>query len=317
MASKPSLKESEILTTLNGNGFYQRSQIDKFNKFSRFGFFDPYNTNTVTREYVFFTKPDLHLFEKNSQTLNPELSGNTFFIEAYKNHRATMNQLQYSVRQKTDYSPFCNLLSNTITSKIDLKDIDVDELETAQNIAGTHLKYPLATTGSSNDVDFNVEFEDTKFLDVYMFFRIWYEYELLKSDGLVTPPDKSYIYNKILHDQMSCYKIIVGEDLETIVHYSKFWGVYPTSIPRSSFGDLSDGSIKIPVSFKAQWIEDMDPSILADFNYIVDNQKNKYSSDVPIYNSYTGTVNGRWCVTPYVVSSSRNGRRVYKLRWRG
>ena len=121
MASKPSLKESEILTTLNGNGFYQRSQIDKFNKFSRFGFFDPCNTNTVTREYVFFTKPDLHLFEKNTQTLNPELAGNTFFTEAYRNHRATMNQLQYSVRQKTDYSPFCNLLSNTITSKIDLQ----------------------------------------------------------------------------------------------------------------------------------------------------------------------------------------------------
>mgnify|MGYP006954111727 CR=1 FL=1 len=316
MASKPSFNESEVLSTLNGNGYYQRSQIDRFNKFSRFGYFDPYNANTVTREYLFFTKPDLHLFTPNTQTLNPELTGNTFFTEAYRNHRDTMNQLQYSVRYATDYSPFCNLLSNTVTSKLDLPDISLEELETAQNIAGTHLKYPLATTTSSNDVDFSLEFEDTKFLDVYMFFRIWYEYELVKSDGGVSPPTKNYIYNKILHDQMSCYKIIVGEDMETILHYSKFWGVYPTSIPRSAFSDLSDGALKLPVNFKAQWVEDMDPSILADFNTITSTQVARYSY-VPIYNSNTNTVNGKWCATPYIVSSTRNNRCVYKLRWKG
>lgn len=317
MANKPSFNESEVLSTLNGNGFYQRSQIDRFNKFSRFGFFDPYQTNTITREYIFFTKADLHLFTPNTQTLNPELSNNPFFTECYKNYRDSMNQLQWSVRYINDYSPFCNLLSNTVSSKLDLQDISVDELETASNIAGTHMKYPLATTTSSNDVDFNLEFEDTKHLDVYMFFRIWYEYELVKSDGQVSPPDQNYIINKILHDQMACYKIIVGEDLETIMHWSKLWGVYPTSIPRSSFGDLGDGPIKLPVSFKCQWVEDMDPSILSDFNKVVSTQLSKFPNTVPIYNSKTNTVDGRWCRVPYIASSTRNGRRVYKLKWRG
>ena len=317
MASKPTFSESEVLASLNGNGYYQKSQIDKFNKFSRFGFFDPYNTTTITREYLFFTKPDLHLFQSGTQDLNPELSNNSFFTESKNTHRNSMNQLQWSVRYVNNYSPFCNLLSNSVTSTLDLQDISLEDLETAANIAGTHMKYPLATTTSSNDVDFNLEFEDTKNLDVYMFFRIWYEYELLKSDGLVSPPDDNYIVNKILHDQMACYKIIVGEDFETIIHWTKLWGVYPTSIPRSSFSDNINGSLKLPVSFKAQWVEDMDPKILVDFNLLTKNLKSKYSNDVPIYDDKTHTVNGKWCTVPYIVKGTRNNRTVFKLKWRG
>ena len=242
--SEPKFTDSNVLKTLNSNHIYRRNQIDRFTKFSRFGFLDPYNTNSITREYLFFTKMDLHLFERNTQTLNPELANKSFFINCYRNYRNTMNQLQWSTRYMTDYSPFCNLLSNTVSAKLDLQDISIEDLETAQNIAGTRLKYPLATTTSSNIYDFNIEFEDTKFLDVYMFFRIWYEYELLKSDGLITPPDKYYTINKILHDQMSIYKIIVGEDMETIIHWTKLWGVYPTSIPRSTFSDMQDGPTK-------------------------------------------------------------------------
>lgn len=317
MANKqPTFSESEILKTLNSNNYYQKNQIDRFTKFSRFGFFDPYNTNTVTREYLFFTKMDLHLFEERTQILNPELSNRTFFTEAIQTHKNVMNQLQWSTRvQATDGSPFCNLLSNTVSSRLELQDIAMESLETAANIAGTKLEYPLATTTSSNCQEFSLEFEDTKNLDVYMFFRIWYEYELLKGDGVVTPPNKNYIKNRILHDQMSVYKIIVGEDFETIIHWTKLWGVYPTSIPRSVFGDLADGPIKIPVSFKCQWQEDMDPLILADFNILVKDLI-KTKKDLPIYNISNEMVDGTWAYMPYIVQSTRNNRKIYKLKWR-
>ena len=315
--NKPSFSESEILNTLNSNSYYQRNQIDRYTKFSRFGFLDPYNTNSVTREYLFFTKMDLHLFEPNTQNLNPELSNNPFFTEAHKNFRDTMHQLQWSTRTISKTGPFTNLLSNTVRSKLDLSDISIEELETGANIYGTKLIYPLVTTTSSNAQEFSLEFEDTKFLDVYMFFRIWYEYELLKAGGQVSPPDRNYIINKILHDQMSCYKIVVEEDMQTIVYWAKLWGVYPTSIPRSVFGDsIQDGPIKIPVSFKCQFVEDMDPSILSDFNKIVDYQLKTFTRDIPIYNTTSEMANGEWVNVPYVVSSTLNGRRVYKLKWR-
>lgn len=315
--AKPTFSESEILDTLNSNNIYQRNQIDRYKKFSRFGFFDPYNTDTTTREYIFFTKPDLHLFEKNTQNINPELESNVFFTEAYQNYKDVMNQLQWSTRNESKSGPFVNLLSNAAASKLDLSDIQIDSVDTAANICGTKMEYPLATTTSNNLQDFSLEFEDTKFNDVYMFFRIWYEYELLKSDGQVTPPDQSYTLNKILHDQMSCYKIVVGEDLQTIKFYAKYWGVFPTSIPRSSFGDgMQDGVLKIPVNFKCQWVEDSDPSILSDFNKVINSELSKYNKDIPIYDSSKGMINGQWANIPYIVSSTLNNRRVYKLKWR-
>lgn len=315
--AKPTFSESEVLNTLNSNHYYQRNQIDKYKKFSRFGYFDPYNTNSVTREYLFFTKMDLHLFTPNSNTLNPELKNNPFFTEAYKTHRDTMYQLQWSTRTISKTGPFVNLLSNTVDSKLELGDISIEELETGANIYGTKLVYPLVTTTSSNNQEFNLEFKDTKFLDVYMFFRIWYEYELLKSDGQVSPPSEDYILNKILHDQMSCYKITVGEDMQTIVHWAKCWGVYPNSIPRSVFGDsMQDGPIRIPVSFKCQFVEDMDPNILSDFNKVVNSQLKTFKKDIPIYNTKSEMASGEWANVPYIVSSTVNGRKCYKLKWR-
>lgn len=306
--------DSDIQAALNANHIYRKDQIDRFTKFSRFGFIDPYNTNTVTKEYIFFTKMDLHLFEPNTNNLNPEIQNNQFFVECFNNYKETMYQLQESVSQYTANSPFCNLLSNTVASSLELPDISMQTLETAANIAGTKMEYPLAVTDSSNMQDFSLDFEDTKHLDVYMFFRIWYEYELLKKDGLVTPPKKEYIINKILHDQMSCYKIIVGEDGETIIHWSKYWGVYPSSIPRSIFGDLQDGPIKISVSFKSQWVEDMDPLILQDFNAIVQPKLSRYNKDIPIYDTKRAMINGQWCNVPYITRDKQSNK--FKLKWR-
>lgn len=325
--SKPTLTDNDIKKTLNSNHIYTRSEVreNKFNKFSRFGFFDLYETSSNTREYIFFTKPDLHLFSPSTTTLNDEISNIPFFINCASSYKPVMCQLQQSADTTyTNNNPFCNLLTNTASSRIDLTDISIEELETAKNIYDNKMKYPLASTTSSNAQDFSVEFEDNKFLDVYMFFRIWYEYELIKMKGLVTPPPKGgnkyyYTINKILHDQMGLYKITVGEDMETIMHWAKFWGVYPTSIPRSTFSDSLSESIKFSVSFTSQWIEDMEPTILSDFNQLVSTKKNQYSKDIPIIEPEEHElINGEWCNIPYITKeySTINDRSVFKLKWR-
>lgn len=308
-------EEKDVLRTLNANHIYNREQIQKYTKFSRFGYFDPYNINTINKEYLFFTKMDLHLFTPRTQTLNPELANRPFFQNCYNTHINVMNQLQLSTHMPTN-SPFCNMLTNSVRSNLDLQDISIDKIETASNIDGIRLEYPLTTSISNNIYDFTLEFSDNKYLDSYMFFRIWYEYELLKSKGLVTPPDRSYIVNRILHDQMSIYKFIVGEDMETIIHWSKLWGVYPTNIPRSVFSELDDGPFRIPVSFNCQWVEDMDPLIITDFNQLVQDQLQIYPDIKNVYDPVIGGANGEWCNVPYIISSTSRGRNIYKLKWR-
>ena len=69
---------------------------------------------------------------------------------------------------------------------------------------------------------------------------------------------------------MGIYKFIVAEDMETIIYYAYFWGVFPTSTPREVFGDplFSDG-LTFTVNFKAAFMEDMNPVILKQFNQLM------------------------------------------------
>lgn len=318
-STKPtfSLYDEDIEAILNANHIYNPNQIDRFTKFSRFGFLDPYNTNTVTKEYVFFTKMDLQLFEKGTTQLQANLRNKPFFENCHRSYIETMCQLQESCDTGHSlYSPFCNLLTNSIVSNLDLPDISIDTLDTAANIDGIKLTYPFVNPSVHNLQEFSLDFEDTKHLDVYMFFRIWYEYMQLKAVGLTYVPH-NYIVNKILYDEMSCYKIIVGEDGETIIHWAKYWGVYPLTVPRSAFSDV-EGSIKFSVSFKSQWVEDMDPAILSDFNKLVQNKKSRYTKDIPIYDEKRAHINGQWCHVPYIaeVKSETTGKTTYKLKWR-
>jgi hypothetical protein len=38
-------------------GLVEPMSWDRYNKFARFGYYDPYNTAATVREYLFFTKP--------------------------------------------------------------------------------------------------------------------------------------------------------------------------------------------------------------------------------------------------------------------
>jgi len=341
-----SLETSKGINALmRGNNFYKKSEIRLFDRFNRFGYFDPYNTLTGCREYLFFVKPDLHIFkDKNLSKLNPELGGGsvesdqeyrfvkdkagkeklepvketyaamTIFTDAKKRYPSVLKQLQASATK----SPFMKILSNTVSSSLDLPGISADTIETARNIYGSVITYRGNSIKSDTDFDFSLEFKDTKNLDVYMLFKLYDEYERKKFNGDITPPDDSYITNKILHDQMAIYKFIVADDGETILYWAKLTGVYPTSVPRDSFSTLEPGDIKFSVSFKCAFVEDMNPDILADFNRVVGAKK---SNTLPVYNKTYDVVEGEWPVMPYIGYDTEKISGMYKkmpwkLKWR-
>lgn len=316
----PTLNDDSFKKLVNAAGLYNRDQIEWYTKFNRFGFVDPYNALTTTREYIFITKPDLHIFENKSPSkLNPELANVPIFKDALKRYNNVLRQLQYSADGNA--SPFANLLCNSVTNNLDLPGISVSsDIETSENIYGTKMFYRKASFTSDEDFEFSLEFQDTKYLEVYMFFKLFDEYERRKYYGEITPPSDNYIFNKILHDQMCMYKIIVGEDGETIVYYAKLYGCYPKGVPRDSFADLpAQGNLSFTVPFKATFIEDMDPTILSDFNILVSPVYNKYRKNINIYDNNTGTINPTWANVPYIVHTESdfgpNGT-AYKLKWR-
>jgi len=317
-----------LTKAMAANGLFPMSDIDYYNKFNRYGFIDPFNTDTVCTEWLFFTKPDLYLFDgpkSDSVTLNTELAGIPFFKDAAERNKEALLQLQYSVKDKNGNSnPFMYLLSNSVTSKLDLPGISVDSQESTQTIMGTNIQYRGHSFKSDNSYDFSLSFTDTPQLEIYTMVKVYDEYLKMLKMGEITKFDdkhKAYILSRAMPEQFSVYKFLIGSDGETILYYAKLTGVYFTDVPRSDFGDPSQDGFKFSLSFHAQFVEDNNPMILTDFNRISPNVINGTYLDV--YNLSLGMVDNQWATFPKVVRVNNDDKRVarrgthhdYRMKW--
>lgn len=311
---KVNTNSDDIKKLIHANGIYNRSEIQWYDKFARFGCIDPYDVVNTTREYVFFTKPDLNLLRGG--LLNEQLAHEPFFREAYDRYFGVMKQLQKSAGHSK--GPFMNLLSNSLKSNLDLPGITCTESENSSTIFGDSITYRKSSHASDNDFEFSLEFQDTKYLEIYQLFKIYDEYIKIKDLGYVTPPNPSYRTNKILHDQFCAYKFIVGEDMSTIIFYAKLYGVYFKSVPRDAFSSMnSGGDLMLSQTFHAEFVEDSNPLILQDFNNLVAPYLG--DTDIPIYDIQRQHINGEWANNPYidyVPNPTLDPMGQYKLKWR-
>lgn len=316
--AKLNISDSQFNALLNSSTYYTRSQLKFYTRFNRFGYYDQYNIFPHTKEYIFITKPDLHVFKSgNPSVLNSELQNNPYFKECLKLFPEVLRELQISYSGNP--SPFMNILSNRVTNNIDLPSITKLDMENSSNIYGDNITYQWSSSSSDINHDFSLDFKETKGLEVYRLFKAWDIYERKKAEGLITPPNDQYVLNKILHDQCAAYKLIVGGDGETLLYYAKLWGVYPKTLARDAFSNPISGELEFSVNFNAEFVDDMDPIIIKSFNELTIPYLS--GSDIPIYNTKTGMVDGRWAKMPYIefepepTLDFKHGR--YVLRWRG
>lgn len=304
---------------------FDESEIDLYNKIYRYGILSPYHELTTGREFLFFTKPDLNIFKRDSKTgtllggpmLNDYLDTIPYWRDLAENRSRIIRALQLSANPTDNFN---HLLQNQVRSNLEIPGLSAETFDTAVNMYGVGLSYRGSSESADNGHTFSLEFKDTKWLDIYYFFKTYDEYEVLKHHGAVAPY-RYYIENRILHDQFSIYKFIVDEDMETIIYWCKLYGVMPTSVPRDTFNTASfDNGISYSVDFKASFFEDMRPEILSDFNAISGPYYNTLPYQINIYNTELGRVDGRPAQAAYIeaVSSNRSPNKyVYKLRWRG
>ena len=361
--------EMNLGQLLRSNGIFSRSDIDSniYTKFSRFGVINPYNGLNRTREFLFFTRPNLHIIASmdeaaankgTSLTISPEflyseLGSSLFFQDLVMRHGNLVSQLQSSYNPYKFKTPFMCLLSNTVSNTLDLPTINGTEIETAANMYGTSIPYRGSSYKSDEAAEFTLEFTDTKYGEVYTLVKAYDEYVRLKADGLITPPDISatgaamtstgtsafqnftrFHKYKELHDRFSIFKIIVDEDMETILYWAKAIGCYFNSVPRDAFSDLREGGpLKFTVDIKAPFIRDKDPIDILGFNTLISRWyggKPDKENNIPIYRDknndsglYGGMMNGEWCPIPYITTEKKSSnwlapsamQFVYKLKW--
>jgi len=315
------------------NRLFKRSEIQMYNKFSRYGFINPYDNEQYLREYLFFTRPDLNLlagknklackaYKTAGENSTRSLEDIPYFVDMLNKQYYTLLSLQSSM---TDLkTPFINLLTNTSSSRLDLPEINAESHETTSNIMG----YTMSTRGhslkSGVGFDFNLQFNDTAYLEVYNLAKIYDTYVNMCRVGEHTNK-KDYITNGIDPIQFSIYKFLVGQDGETIMYYAKITGVYINNVPRGDMSDPTDFG-KISLGFHGFDVDDSNPAILGEFNSLVGKYLNGTKEAMTMLYSHGG-VNNDWAWLPYVTRNmdARSKRRApkgsentnydYRLKW--
>lgn len=318
--------DSSIYSSVyHSHNMFRRNEIDLFNKTYRFGVFNPWEAATETKEFLFFTKPDLNIYARdqdNGQLLGgpvliEELQPYAYWKDLIASKKRIINQLQLSANPIDNFN---HLLQNQVISNLEIPGLTAETIETPTNMYGVGFSYRGSSEASDDSFDFSLEFKDTKWLDVYYFFKTYEEYETLKHHGTIAPYRK-YIENKVIHDQFSIYKFLVDEDMESIIYYSKFTGVMPKSLPRDVFSNAKfDNGISYSVDFRAAFFDDMKPEILNDFNYISAPYYTTLPYQIHVYNQVFGRVDGRPAQAAIVVKENSlysPNKYVYKLKWRG
>lgn len=315
-ATEHFLTIDKLEKVMAANKVFSKNDMDLYNRINRFGYIDIYNTDTVLREYLLFTKPDLHLLQ-DYNTLNPELENNVYIKEVFNRNPNILRSLQGSINNMNN--PFMYILSNKCTSKLDIPEISAEENETTSNDRGISMKYRSTSHKSKYDgFDFSLSFDDTDSLDIYHLLKVYDTYVELCKTGEVTP-FKRYIVNDNIDNQFSIYKLLIsGNDGETILYFAKVTGVYFKNVPRDSMNDPTELG-KIAVSMHGWVPEDSDPSILREINILSPVKNNAVMLEM--YNPEIAAMDNTWAKYPYIerVSDGRSTRRGvkydYRLKW--
>ena len=321
---------------LNSNLLFAKN-VDWYTGVNRYGWLNPFDNDKVVKEFLFFTKPDLNIFagdevndengtNNNHAYINASITNladgvrdNPVICEVARRKINILRQLQVSVKEAMvngvgdGTNPFMYLLTNAVTSKLDLPGITADSQDTTPNVMGTSIQYRGHSLKSDNGYDFSLSFTDTAYLDIYLLAKCYDEYMRMVKTGLAQPK-KKYIISKVLSEQFSIYKFLIGSDGETILYYAKLTGCYFTDAPRSDMADPADG-IKFSLSFHAQFVEDMNPEILTEFNTLCRCHGAFLDSNIMnVYDDKNGMVDNRWATCPYIVKANRNGPNMYTER---
>lgn len=315
--------------TLSSNILYNRSQIQWYEKFNRFGTLNPYNRVDFTKEYIFFTKPDCHIFKPMTDELQSVFKSDPFFVEMKNRYPYILHNLQRSSKspdEDVNNSPFMNILSNGVDNTIDLQGLSAAEMDNNTNVYGTAINYRKDAWTGDEHPEFTLEFTDTKFAEIYNLVRAYEQYERKCTVGVIYPPNidnaplsgdanfNRYIKYKELHDTFGVFRFIVDNDYESLIYWSYICGTYFNNVPRDAFNDMNNNGLKLALDFKGFCVKDYpDPLPLILFNKIINESYGtpNISNYIPVYNDNIGGIDGRWAKYPYIVKVSKDDEKWY------
>ena len=275
------------------------------------------NPNDVFQKgfaHVFFIRPDCNIYNLYTG-LHEQFANDAVYQYAYRNNPLLIYQL---CRYYGADHAFMFSLSNKAAS-FSLADEYITHDTYGTTYSGWKIAFGRSTAESKTSGQFEITYKDDKNLHIYHLHKLWVDYISGVYSGKYVPETKN-IYGKILDYATAVYYIITAEDGETVLFWSKYYGVFPTTIPSAQYGwgygsIIGSQPLDVTINYQYSFKEDFNPSSLEEINdasSIAVSDKTLYA---PTYDKNKGHIGETWVRLPYVETVLNNGRLVYKLRF--
>jgi hypothetical protein len=238
--------------------------------------------------HVFFIRPDL-----NTEAMKKDAD----FCYAFKNSPSMTNELCQANGSDHD---FMLSLSNKAAS-FSLTDEYIDTDTYGKTFAGWKIAYGKNNVESKTAGDFSITYHDDRTLHIYHLHKLWVDYIAKCYHGSISPKSE-YIKNHVLDYASACYYIVTAEDAETIIFWSKYYGVFPSTVPSTQYSWAYGNVIQDPtieIKYQYSFKEDFNPAALTELNVNanIDVSGEKY---VPTYDPKLGHAGDTWVGVPYI-----------------
>lgn len=274
--------------------------------------------------YVFFTCPSLSLTSSRftGSSNAPFLANSNGKFLKLPGYGDSIYNSDIVNMLTGDSGPFMKLFFNRVASSPASNEV-LDTLDYSET--WNKYKIPIGTTTKDSKIsgNFEIQMREDPELQCMKTVKLWYNCieGLFLGDVIsayATGNSLNDAQTAIIEYMSSVYTFSVMPDGKTLQHWSKYTGVFPTKNPYDVFSS-DDGDIKViervGFDFQFAYKEDMDITILRDFNLLVGGNSSALTDYTGNYFDSNSVNIGNPNTTPSIVkTTSVNNRPLYELR---
>lgn len=265
--------------------------------------------------HVFFVRPDLNILERGGSgfVLPEHIKDDPNYVYSYNHDIEMMRELVSDAGYDHDFSMY---LSNRAYS-FQLKDEGIDNGTYGEACTGYKIAFGRHNIASKTAGEFEITYKDDREYHIYRLHKLWVDYISGVYQGSFVPKEK-YIKEKMIDYATAVYYIQTAEDGETVIFWSKYYGVFPVSMPSSGMGwagGMDDVKNEATISYQYSFKEDFNPLSLVEFN--MNSEQGNYTY-VPTFNVNTYSPTSTWVGAPFIETFNNSTLTPYtfKLRFR-
>ena len=285
------------------SSMYNRFKLPNYNEMLRNGF-----------PHLFFVRPSCNIIGTDGN-LVADNKHHSLFQYAKLHSPNILKELSGKNANKSH--DFMLSLSNAASS-FNSNDEGIETGTYGSTYTGYNIIYGKNDIKSKTSGSFSVDLKDDRNFTIYQIIRCWVEYISGVYRGELAPKT-SDVLEKTLDYPGALYYIITAEDGETILFWSKYYGVFPTNIPTTQYSWAKNTTVSNPeltVDFAYSFKKDFVPETIMEFNTNAGVGVEAVSDYEPVFDEEIGVGAKTWVGTPFIefVDDGVN-EPCYKLRF--